>query len=63
MYPINNDICNAAYAKYKALFDGVDRFYYLGRLADYKYYNMEATILRALDFAELLKEDPIENRS
>lgn len=50
MYPINNNGCNAVYDKYKELFESIDNFYFLGRLADYKYYNMEATILCALDF-------------
>ncbi|SCJ80045.1 Probable UDP-galactopyranose mutase [Anaerotruncus sp. 2789STDY5834896] len=52
LYPIANNACFELHQRYKKLADRIDNFYYLGRLADYKYYNMEATILRALSFFE-----------
>ena len=48
LYPISKNEYNQLYEKYKLLADQFDRFYPIGRLADYKYYNMEDTILRTL---------------
>lgn len=50
-YPIVNDKCIELYENYKNRLKPFQNIYLVGRLADYKYYNMEATILRALDVA------------
>ena len=40
------------YEKYQALTAGMSRFYLLGRLAEYKYYNIDAMTKKAMDLAE-----------
>lgn len=47
-YAIINPDNNALYAKYKALADQYPGLRLLGRLAEYKYYNMDAIAARAL---------------
>ena len=54
-YAIINPTNNALYEQYKALADRFDNLYLLGRLAEYKYYNMDAIAGRALELAEKLK--------
>ena len=55
-YAIINEANNALYAKYKAEADRFPRFHLLGRLAEYKYYNMDAIAARALALCDdLLK--------
>ena len=56
-YAIINPENNALYAKYKALAEGRGRFYLLGRLAEYKYYNMDAIVARALELCDGLLEE------
>ena len=51
-YAIINEENNALYAKYKALADKHPKLHLLGRLAEYKYYNMDAIAARALELAE-----------
>lgn len=51
-YAINNSDNDALFEKYKALVDRIPGFYLLGRLAEYKYYNIDAIVERALDLAE-----------
>lgn len=51
-YPINDDINNKLYQKYKALAEKEDRVIFGGRLGQYRYYDMDATISAALDIAE-----------
>ena len=47
---------NALYAKYRAEAERYPDFYLLGRLAEYKYYNMDAIAARALELCDdLLK--------
>lgn len=46
-YPINNEANNALYAKYKSLADQEDNVIFGGRLAEYKYYDMDKIIERA----------------
>jgi len=53
-YAIINPENNALYAKYKAEADKKPSLYLLGRLAEYKYYNMDAIAARALELAERL---------
>ena len=53
-YAIINPENNALYGQYKALADRFPNLHLLGRLAEYKYYNMDAIAGRALDLAETL---------
>ena len=53
-YAIINDENNALYARYRALADALPGFHLLGRLAEYKYYNMDAIVVRALELADRL---------
>ncbi|MDR3037121.1 MAG: UDP-galactopyranose mutase, partial [Coriobacteriales bacterium] len=53
-YPIVNDENLAFYKRYRSLFEGVGNFYALGRLAQYRYYNMDQIVLRALELADEL---------
>ncbi|WP_297211434.1 UDP-galactopyranose mutase [uncultured Flavonifractor sp.] len=55
-YAIINAENNALYARYKAEADRWSNLHLLGRLAEYKYYNMDAIAARALELCdELLK--------
>ena len=51
-YPINDDANNALCEKYKALAQKEERVIFGGRLGQYRYYDMDAVILSALDAAE-----------
>lgn len=53
-YAIINPENTALYEKYKALADAVPGLHLLGRLAEYKYYNMDAIVARALALADAL---------
>ncbi len=53
-YAIINEQNNALYAKYRALTDALPHFHLLGRLAEYKYYNMDAIVARALALSDTL---------
>ncbi|MDD7641881.1 MAG: UDP-galactopyranose mutase [bacterium] len=55
-YAILNADNEALYEKYRALTAGLSDFYLLGRLAEYKYYNMDAMARKALDLAERIME-------
>ena len=55
-YAILNADNEALYEKYRGLTAGVPDFYLLGRLAEYKYYNMDAMARKALDLAERIME-------
>ena len=52
-YSISNDTNNALYEKYRALAERLGLIL-LGRLAEYKYYNIDAIVDRALTVAEEL---------
>lgn len=54
-YAINNPENDALFAKYKELVDRIPGFYLLGRLAEYKYYNIDAIVERALDLADRME--------
>lgn len=57
-YAIINDENNAHYERYRALTDSLDNFYLLGRLAQYRYYNMDKIVELALDLSnELLNKN------
>ena len=51
-YAINNAENDALFLKYKELVNKIPNFYLLGRLAEYKYYNIDAIVDRALTVAE-----------
>lgn len=51
-YPVNDAKNNALYAQYKELADQEEKVIFGGRLGEYKYYDMDATIAAALDMAE-----------
>ena len=53
-YAIINGENNALYARYRALAERFPNLHLLGRLAEYKYYNMDAIVARALELAGLL---------
>ena len=47
-YPVNDDINNETYRKYKAMADALPNVHFGGRLATYKYYDMHQVIASAL---------------
>ena len=47
-YPVLNDNSSRVFSKYKARADAVAGLYYVGRLAEYKYFDMEASIESSL---------------
>lgn len=51
-YAIMNPENQALYEKYVGLVSGLKKFHLLGRLAEYKYYNIDAIVKRALDLAK-----------
>ncbi len=51
-YPINDEANNALYEKYKALAAKEEKVIFGGRLGQYRYYDMDAVILSALEAAE-----------
>ena len=53
-YAIINPANNELYAKYKMEAEKYENLHLLGRLAEYKYYNMDAIAARALELAERL---------
>lgn len=55
-YAINNEENQALYEKYLDLVKEIPNFYVLGRLAEYKYYNIDAIVERALIMAEKIGE-------
>ncbi|MCI5773982.1 MAG: UDP-galactopyranose mutase [Erysipelotrichaceae bacterium] len=54
-YPIFTEDNQSKYEKYCDLLAGIDNLYLLGRLAEYKYYNMDAIVEKALDLFEMIK--------
>lgn len=53
-YAILNEENQALYEKYKALTNEFSGFYLLGRLAEYKYYNIDAMAAKAMELADSL---------
>ena len=54
-YPIPNEKNAQLYAQYKAKADTLKNVYFLGRLGDYKYYDMDKAISRALEVFESIR--------
>jgi UDP-galactopyranose mutase len=55
-YAILNPDNEALYGKYRELTSQWPEFYLLGRLAEYKYYNMDAMTRKAMDLADRIME-------
>lgn len=55
-YAILNDENEKLYERYQALTAKYENFYLLGRLAEYKYYNIDAMAAKALELAQRLIE-------
>lgn len=53
-YAILNEDNEALYGKYRAVCDKYENLYCLGRLAEYKYYNIDAMAKKAMELAEQL---------
>lgn len=51
-YPVNDEKNNALYQEYKKLADREENVLFGGRLGEYKYYDMDAVIGKALDSVE-----------
>ena len=51
-YPVNDEKNGALYARYKELADKEENIIFGGRLGEYKYYDMDAVIARALEVTE-----------
>lgn len=60
-YPVPNDKNRDIYAKYKAEADKLTDVYFVGRLANYKYFNMDQAFRNALDlFVDLERKDTLK---
>mmetsp|Transcript_3523 Transcript_3523/g.7515 ORF Transcript_3523/g.7515 Transcript_3523/m.7515 type:complete len:468 (-) Transcript_3523:686-2089(-) len=55
-YPVPNPANRALYEKYRALAEAESDVCFVGRLASYKYFNMDQAILNALEIYDNLKE-------
>ncbi len=55
-YPVPNSRNQAIYEKYKAEADKLADIYFVGRLANYKYFNMDQAFKNALDLFQELEE-------
>lgn len=53
-YPVPADDNDKLYKKYAECGDELKNVYFLGRLGDYKYYNMDQTVLRALELFDTI---------
>ena len=51
-YPINNEQNDSKFKQYKKLADAQNKYIFGGRLAEYKYYDMDKVIKSALDLCE-----------
>lgn len=56
-YPEVNEEVQRMHDQYKQLAAALPSFYPVGRLAEYRYYNMDATVAKALDLADALLEE------
>ncbi len=55
-YPVPNPKNNELYGRYRALAEREEGVAFVGRLASYKYFNMDQAILNALEMFDNLKE-------
>jgi len=56
-YPIPTPDCQAEYERYLKLSEGVHGLYLLGRLANYKYANIDVAVKSAIELAERILEE------
>ena len=56
-YPIFTDEAKAAYAQYAEAAKAYPHLHLIGRLAEYRYYDMDDAARRALDLAQELKRE------
>jgi len=54
-YPLPDAANQCLYDKYKTLADELKNVYFVGRLGNYKYYNMDQTVKRSLELFERIK--------
>lgn len=54
-YAINNDENDALFEKYRSMVNTIPNFYLLGRLAEYKYYNIDVIVDRALALSQQIR--------
>lgn len=57
-YPIPTAANEALYQRYRALADAETRVHFVGRLAQYRYYNMDQVVAAALTLCATLRSDP-----
>ena len=50
-YPVNDEANSALYQKYQELAEKEENVHFGGRLGEYKYYDMDAVVAKALDYA------------
>ena len=50
-YPVNDEINFALYQKYRELAEKEENVHFGGRLGEYKYYDMDTVVAKALDYA------------
>jgi UDP-galactopyranose mutase len=62
-YPVPNPQNKKTYAKYKKEADKLKQIYFVGRLANYKYFNMDQAFKNALDLFYSMEEDNLYQRS
>ena len=55
-YPVPNPANHALYEKYRELAEKEEGVCFVGRLASYKYFNMDQAILNALEIYDNMKE-------
>lgn len=60
-YPILTEESQLAYQQYREVVEQIPNLYCCGRLADFKYYNMDQALERALEICEVLQNDFIKD--
>jgi UDP-galactopyranose mutase len=55
-YPIIKEENNKMYEAYRCALEGFEKLHLVGRLAEYKYYNMDSAVERSLDLYDKIKE-------
>ena len=56
-YSIANEANQKLYEQYRGLVEHIPNVWLLGRLAEYKYYNIDAMVLKALELPDKIKKD------
>ena len=56
-YSIANEANQKLYEQYRGLVEHISNVWLLGRLAEYKYYNIDAMVLKALELTDKIKKD------